>query len=277
MGWRKQVAPQLGGLTSKQVAEALRLVGSVGVQREPETRLERLAILKAQMEKLQRAGTNPYQSSFERFLRECVWTIDESRGGRVAKVPDWGFLTELCDLLVTERKLLLEKSRRVFASWTVCAFDLWIAGGGQDPRWPELMLGHSHRQVFIVARKFEKPGSDWFLQSRVKMIYDQFEARGCREKWPDFPHFHFKEGEATGTNGSHMTAVAQGADQLRGPGATFVHAEELSTWELAQPTLEGLLPTLLGGGHIAAITTACAATYAQKIRDGSLRSEGTYA
>ncbi len=256
MGWRSQRAPQMGGMGPKAVSEALKLVRPVGVYREPESALERLAILKAQMDRLTSKPSNAYQASFDRFLRECVWTIDESRGGRIAAVPDWDFLTEIEHLLLTERKLMLEKSRRVFASWTVCAFDLWIAGGGQDPRWPELMLGNSHRQGFIVARKFEKPGSDWFLQSRVKTIYDQFEARGCREKWPEFPYFHFKEGEATGSNGSHITAVAQGADQLRGPGATFVHAEEAAFWELAQPTMEGLLPTLLGGGHVAVVTTA---------------------
>src|SRR5436853_7051019 len=132
------------------------------------------------------------------------------------------------------------------------------------------MMGDSHRQVFIVARKFEKPGSDWFLQSRVKFICEQFELRGCRKLWPEFPEFQFKEGEATFSNHSHITAVAQGADQLRGPGSTFVHCEEGAFWELAQPTMEGLLPSLMGGGHVCLVTTAQAATYAARIRNDAL-------
>jgi hypothetical protein len=272
----KPRAPRVGQASSAVLAEALRLVGPVGHHPEPETRLQRLAIMRAQIEKLTKAAENPYQRSFELFLRELVWTTDEARGGRISQTPDWPFLSEVCDLLLTERKVMFEKSRRVFASWTVCAFDLWLAGGGQDPRWPELMLGNSHRQIFIVARKFEKPGSDWFLQSRVKTIYDQFELHGGREKWPEFPRFYFKEGEATATNGSHITAVAQGADQLRGPGATFAHCEEVAFWELAQPTMEGMLPTLLGGGHVAVVTTAQAATYAQKIRDGTLKGTSVH-
>lgn len=259
------------------VAEALKLTGPVARVREPESPLEKLQILLRQKQRLEKSGTNPYQNDFRLFLRDCVWTTDESRGGRIAKAPDWPFLEEVCELLLTEKKLFFEKSRRVFASWTVCAFDVWLAAGGQDPRWPELMLGHSHRQIFIVARKFEKPGSDWFLQSRVKLICEQFELHGCHELWPEFPLFSFKEGEATFSNGSHITAVAQGADQLRGPGATFVHCEEVSFWEMAQPTMEGLLPTLLGGGHVAIVTTAQATTYAQKIREGKLKPDSLYA
>jgi hypothetical protein len=268
-------APRVGEIPGPVIAEALRLVGPVGAGREAETRLERLAMVREQLERLQDAAQNPYQRNFEHFLRELVWTTDEARGGRVARVPEWDFLSEIDELLITRRKLLIEKSRRVFASWTVCAFDLWLAAGGQDPRWPELMLGNSHRQIFIVARKFEKPGSDWFLQSRVRTIYDQFELHGGRDHWPEFPKFAFKEGEATGSNGSHITAVAQGANQLRGPGATFVHCEEAAFWELAQPTMEGLLPTLLGGGHVVVVTTAQAGTYAQQIRDGTLNSKAS--
>lgn len=275
--WRASQPPPLPGLSGAEITEALKLVGPVGITKDPESALEKLALLQRRLQKLTRAGTNPYQRSFEKFLRECVWTTDESRAGQIAPCPNWPFLTEVSDLLVEEEKLFFQKSRRVFASWTVCAFDVWLAAGGQDRRWPELMLGNSHRQIFIVARKFEKPGSDWFLQSRVKLICDQFLLHGGREKWPEFPEYYFKEGEGTFSNGSHITAVAQGADQLRGPGATFVHAEEMSTWEMAQETMEGLLPTLLGGGHVAVVTTARAATYAKRIRDGTLKGDAAYA
>jgi hypothetical protein len=271
------------------VIAALRLIGPVAPHESSHTVRDKAALLLNRKRRLRAVSENPYQNNFRLFLRDCVWTTDEARGGRVAPAPDWLFLDDVCDMLITEKKLFIEKSRRVFASWTVCAFDVWLAAGGQDPRWkgkktdehpegePSLMRGNSHRQIFIVARKFEKPGSDWFLQSRVKFICEQFELHGCHEMWPAFPRFQFKEGEATFSNGSTITAVAQGADQLRGPTSTFVHCEETAFWEMAQPTMEGLLPSLLGGGHVAIVTTAQAATYAQKIRDGKLKPDSLYA
>lgn len=271
-------------INKNDLAAALKLVGPVGALKDPDTPLERMAMVLDRLGTLAAASDNPHQTDFKMFLRDCVWTTDEARGGRVAQAPQWPHIPRVADLLVTERLLFLEKSRRVWASWEVCAFDVWLAAGGQDPRWlgakspefplgePSLMMGNGYRQVYVVARKFEKPGSDWFLQSRIKFICEEFERRGGRKLWPDFPQFAFKEGEATFSNGSHITAVAQGADQLRGPGATFVHCEEGAFWELAQPTMEGLLPTTKDGGHVCLVTTAQAGTYCKKIRDGELKS-----
>lgn len=236
-----------------------------------ESPLEKLQALEDYIRELEEPVKNPLQTNFGEFLKHC-WTKDEARGGNVAKIPDWPLLTNLAEDLVQCPKLFIEKSRRVLASWTVCCFDIWIAAGGQDPRWPVLMNATGNRQVFLAARQFDQ--ANWFLFERVKFIVDESLKRGLRKEWPDFPSFRWKEGLAQLSNGSRISAVAQGADQLRGPGATLHHWEEIAFWEQAKQTVEGSLPTIRGGGHIIAITTPNAASYAVRIVKGSIRNGG---
>lgn len=247
-----------------------------GVHVEPEGRAQRLTALFQRARALKQGSKNPYKTSFRNFLRDCCWTKDEARGGKCAQVPDWPLFDDLCDYYIEQPLLMLEKSRRVLASWITCCFDLWVAGGGQDPRWPVLLNADGNRQVIVASRKFDGlQGSAWFLRSRVKFIYDRFEKDAkLWEKWPDFPRIRWIEGRGICSNGSEITAVAQGADQLRGPGATLIHLEELAFWEQAQTSVEGALPVVRGGGHVIAITTPNSASYAKRIRDGKLRDGG---
>lgn len=261
------------GLTTDQGKDISRMVGKPMVVGEDpaETFAWKIALLSQRVVELSKpAPLNPYQSDFYKFLSELVYTMDEAAGGRVEKAPDWPFLKELSDHLITCERLFIEKSRRVFASWAVCAFDVWVAAGGQDPRWPALMNATGHRQVFIVSRKYED--SCKFLKRRVKFIVDQFQERGFHEFWPDFPDWEWKENEGAASNGSLITAVAQGSDQLRGSGSTVVHIEEFSFFEMARATVESLLPTIQGGGHCCIVTTPNSSSYARDIRDGILKS-----
>lgn len=213
---------------------------------------------------------NPYQRSFLRFWSELVWTVDEARAGQVRKAPDWPMFRDLEEDLLTENRLLLDKSRRVMASWFVCAFDIWLMAGGQDPRWPALMLSTQNRQVVLASRK-EKgfQGSGWFIAKRVQFIAEELERRGIREVWPDWPTWEWKWCEGENSIGGKINGVPQGADQCRGPGALFLHFEEVAAWEQAQASIESATMTLLGsegiGGHIACITTAKVGTYAADI------------
>lgn len=211
--------------------------------------------------------TNPYQRSFLRFWNDLVYTKDEARGGEVRKAPAWPMFRDIEEDLLTENRLLLDKSRRVMASWFVCAFDIWLMAGGQDPRWPALMLSTQNRQVVLASRK-EKgfQGSAWFIESRVKFVAEELERRGIREVWPGWPTWKWTYTEGENSMGGKINGVPQGADQCRGPGALFLHFEEVSSWEQAQPSIESATMTLLGsdgiGGHICCITTAKVGTYA---------------
>lgn len=240
------------------------------IRPEADNPLAQIAVLARHIEQLTAPPPkNLYQSDFHAFLTTLCYTKDEAAGGQVAKMPDYPYFQDLCDALVECHPLLIEKARRVLASWVVCGFDLWIVGGGQDPRWPALMKSTENRKVVVASQKLEgEAGSAWFISERIKFIYDEFETRGFREKyWPEFPKIDWKFGKATATNGGIITAIAQGADQARGIGATFMHVEELASWQMARESINVMLPTLRGkqegeGGKLCAITTAKSNCYA---------------
>lgn len=241
------------------------VLGTSRLTREPAPAQRLAAALKGT-----EARKNVYATDFYRFLTELCWTRDEAAGGRVARIPDWPYLEEMADRLLDSDKLIIEKSRRVLASWCVAAYDCWLLGGGQNPRWPALMNATGNRHIFVVARKFES--SCYFLEQRIRFIIDQFEVQGGRALWPEFPQVQWKQGYGNASNGTVIQAVGQGSDQLRGAAATFVHIEEAAFMDQAKATFEGLLPTLRGGGRVCAITTPNAGSYASLIVSGRLRA-----
>lgn len=235
------------------------------------------------------SADNPYKTSFYRFLRDCVWTVDEARAGVVRKWPSgygkdgrsWDNLwLDYEELLLTRRLLLFEKSRRVMASWTVCAFDVWLAAGGRDPRWqytdPDgevhqpLMQSDGNRVIVLAAQKAEGEfGSEWFIAKRVKGVLDGLEQRGdIRSKWPGWPEWSHKQGVLENSIGSRIVGVPQGSNQLRGGGITLIHAEEVAFWPQARAAIGGAIPTLSGVAHLVGLTTPQIGTYAEEIRDG---------
>lgn len=233
---------------------------------KPLTRAEKL--IQAVQKRREERAASVYQRDLWAFAGLC-YTKDEARS-RVAPMPRWDYLEEIGDAILTEPLLMIEKSRRVLASWYTCIVDVWVASGGIDPRWPSLMNGPGNRQVVIASRKLEGPqSSSWFLQNRVKFIVDQLEARGIRDHWPAFPEWEWSHAEARNSIGGKISAIAQGADQARGIAATLFHLEELAHLEQAQATVEAIIPTLFGqdttGGHLVALCTAKVGGYAADI------------
>jgi hypothetical protein len=223
---------------------------------------------------LARSTSNPYKQSFLRFLRDCIWTVDEAYAGEVRRWPfgeGWDeYWLDWEHALLTCSPLLIDKTRRTMASNVVCAFDLWLAAGGQDPRWPTLMRSDANRLILIQAKKLEgKVGSAEFVE-RIGAFCRNFEEKGGRNLWPDFPTVSLSFGKAHFSNGSHIEAVPQGADQIRGPGATLIHLEELGVMEQAEASIGAALPALSGLGHLVAVSTPNNASYAKKIRMGAL-------
>ena len=247
----------------------------VGVEEDaPTSPAERVALLLSRIKQLQADNRpNKYQCSFESFLFDLCQTKDEAAGGIVRHLPPDPYIYDLIDRYLRHPLILVEKSRRTRISWITCCYDVWIAAGGQDPRWTDarsgrqiLMGSTENRQVIIASRKLEDiQGSQWFLHNRIKFVVDTLFKNNVRDYWPTFPDWEWTAGEARTSNGSYINAIASGPDQARGAGCTLVHAEEIAFWPNARPSIEGMLPVLLGGGHLIAITTAQVGTYAHDI------------
>lgn len=238
-----------------------------------ETPAQRILALQERLRVVSRPPrpSNPWQGDYHKFATDWIWTKDEERAGQVAKLPDWPHFKDFADALITKELLLVEKSRRVMASWFVCGFDLWLAAGGQDERWPTLMRSTQNRSIVIAALKLKgKNGSHWFLHQRIKFIYNECIRRGIREVWPEFPTFRFTYDQAEGSNGSMISAIPQGEDQSRGGGETFIHDEEFAMWPQAQASLAVQIPCVKNGGHIALVTTPQVASFCAALRAGEL-------
>lgn len=277
----KSNAQTTGGL-KKSVEKAMEtMVGRpTGIEADmPLSPAERIALLMSRIEELKKDNRpNKFQCSFEAFLFELCQTKDEAAGGIVRALPPDPYIYELVDAYFRQPLILVEKARRTRISWITCAFDVWLAAGGQDERWVDprsgrkiLMGSTENRQIILASRKLEDiQGSQWFLHNRIKFIVDTLFKNDVREYWPNFPDWEWTAGEARTSNGSYINAIASGPDQARGAGCTFVHAEEIAFWPNARPSIEGMLPVLLGGGHLVAITTAQAGTYAHQIVSDNL-------
>jgi hypothetical protein len=233
------------------------------------------------------------QQSFYSFLR-CLKTVDKARGGQVRPWPfddntradpkgrswdaywrDWELALLQCP------RLLVDKNRRTMATNLMSAFDLWVASGGQDARWEALMLSVRNRHVLIQGRKAEGPGGSEEFLGRVAELY-QASLPSIKAEWVDFPVWQFNVKSATNSWGGKIDAVPQGADQVRGPGPTLIHDEEVSAWEQAQASIETAMASLAAdnpeggtiGGHLVAVCTPSNPSYPKSIREGKVQSRG---
>ncbi len=262
-------------LHATQEAAIARLTGQpIRPAYKKETPEEQFAILMQHYRDRLRAEANPWQHSFTRFRTELCWTKDEAGGGKVQLIPDWPYLRHVDDMLVERTPLLITKSRRTLITWTGCAFLLWIAAGGQDPRWPQLMNATGNRKCILAAQKFRgENGSSEILNERIGFLVKQFEENGGREKWPNFPQFVWTRERARLSNGTVIAAVPQGENQLRGSGVTIILADELGAWEEARASVCSALQTCRGGGHLVAISTAAYPSFAAQIVSGEVRGK----
>lgn len=226
------------------------------------------------------APPSPYAGSFFLFLRDCVWTIDKARAGEERPWPCDGaweaYWRDWEEALLCGGPLLVDKTRRTMASNVICAFDLWIASGGTDARWPSLLRSQKNRSVLIQAQKLGKSkhdeGCSSEFVSRIEAMVRVMEDHGLRERWPGFPTWTWGFGVGVNSLGGKILAVPEGPDQVRGPGTTLLHAEEVGAWEQAQATLEQALPALHPEGHVVAVTTPVVDSYVARIVGGEIQT-----
>lgn len=216
-------------------------------------RLQATARLKA----MQLANEKVFKQHPWPFLRDAIWTLDQITG-QTRKFPAEtvdptkgpcaicgksciNYLECLVNLWAVTPRLLIPKSRRMMASWTMLACHYWLA------RYRPGSL------VAIVSRKQGQTDSEGSneLVKRIKFMHDhlppevaplEMEYQTGRIK---FPTLH-----------SEILAIGQGADQLRQYTVTAILFDEFAFWEKAQETYGASLPTLEGGGRLTIISSA---------------------
>jgi hypothetical protein len=132
--------------------------------------------------------------SLYRFLRECVWTLNEADGGLIETIPDLPFLRYLAyrwwHCRRDAKELIIQKSRRIVVSWTLAGCETWAMGLAKQNF---VVTGlnydkaakHAWRYVFILTQLAKRrpevykgghEGTRWQLHGRRLRI-------GSVSKW----------------------------------------------------------------------------------------------
>lgn len=177
-------------------------------------------------------------NDFSYFLFTFCYTLDEHDSkAPVKRVPKKEYIEDLAELFVTEKLLLIEKSRQMMATWIVCAYALWVA------------MFHDGKRVFLQSKK-EKDANA--ILDRVKLIYDHL-PESMKLKYPTDPPAYCRM--KWGKRNSIIEAIPQGADQLRQYTASLIVSDEMAFQEQAEEAFIACKPSLTGGGQFIGIST----------------------
>jgi hypothetical protein len=184
------------------------------------------------------------------FCTTCVQTIDQVSGA-IRPFPKYDYLKILLHEWQQHKLLLVAKSRRMFASWTLIAAHYWLA------RYTP------HAKIAFMARKEgrnEAEGSAELVW-RAKFIHDHMPAalppleanyQFCRLTFP---------------NGSEIIGLGEGADQARQMTLTAVLGDEVAFWDDPLATYIALRPTIDGGGRITLVSSAAPGFFKALVHD----------
>ena len=143
------------------------------------------------------------------------------------------------------------KSRRMQATWTMCALDL------------HLPMITRHAPVFIISDDQSKSDK---LVARCLFIYNNLPPEFMK---PRIKVHIGQKGDPTRIDfietDSRIEALPEDPDKIRQEGAALLHIEEFQSWQWPEESYKSMLPTVQGGGRLAVIGTARAATLFQKL------------
>lgn len=178
------------------------------------------------------------------YLEKFVFTQDEHDVVHPIKpLPiHKQYLRELAMYFLTEKLLLVEKSRQMMVTWIMVACHLWDA------------QFHEGRRIFFQSKKEVDANH---LVDRAKVIYDSYPAPynyiiyskyGMRE-----PRAYLKM-EFPAMK-SIIQGVPQGADVIRQYTASRIFSDEMAFQEKAEEAFIAAKPALVGGGSFVGVST----------------------
>jgi hypothetical protein len=197
------------------------------------------------------------------FLTRCCYTTDEADSANPIKlIPDLPQIRFMHDQLLVEKAtpVFVGKCRRMVISWTATSLELYQAiyrdhsGIFVQSKMSDDSCELVHRHWFMLQHLPE----EWFPVISKSDIEIRFSSgltvkryRGAQDKTSAIVF----------SNGSSITAVAEGANKLRQYGTTWIRAEEISFWDAQEESYQAAQvccqppPGVEQGGQYLAITT----------------------
>jgi phage FluMu gp28-like protein len=178
------------------------------------------------------------------YLENLVFTLDEhDPNAPVKHLPmDKEYLRELAKLFLSEKLMLVEKSRQMLVTWVMIACHLWDA------------QFHMGRRIFFQSKKENDANA---LVDRAKHIYDSYpdyikpliEAQYPANKPMSYLKLEF------GKNKSLIQGTPQGADVIRQYTSSRIFSDEFAFQEKAEEAFIAAKPSLVGGGSFIGVST----------------------
>lgn len=184
---------------------------------------------------------------------DCVFTKDAvDQTNPIKRFPQhFEYLKVFTKVWMTESRVAVPKSRRMFMSWYCITLHLWDA------------LFHQGRNIGLVSKKEDDANE---LVQRCLFILQNIKE----EDWPKElrPKYESKFNLITFPQlNSTIQGFPQGADQLRQFTLSRIMADEMAFWEKAKEMYSSSMPTLEGGGAITAISSAAPGFFKQIVFD----------
>ena len=174
-----------------------------------------------------------YKNDLMSFLKELVYTLDEhDRVHPIKRLPmEKEYLQDMANLFLTEKLLILEKSRQMLVTWLMVACHLWD------------VMFHEGRRIFFQSKKEQAANN---LVDRAKFIYEHL-PDWLKQMYPANPPAYCKL--EFGKHNSIIQGIPQGAEQLRQYTASRIFSDEMPFQEKNEEAFIAAKPTLTGGGN----------------------------
>jgi phage FluMu gp28-like protein len=181
------------------------------------------------------------------FAKDCwrwccqqVITVDEAAEEGQARRRPWpahlNYVKELMQILKNERFVIVPKSRRMFITWTICAYLTHDTRYNADSA--NFILSETEQKAaFCIDKRC------YHMEQNLRHAEFRKEMNTLRTKTGligriTYPH-----------NGSYLWGLASTGDALRAYTATKVFVDEIEFIEQAPALTRGLIPLIEGGAQ----------------------------
>jgi len=213
----------------------------------------------------------------EEFAKDCwrwccqqVVTIDEAAEEGQKRRRRWPaqlkYVKELMQILKNEKFVIVPKSRRMFITWTICAYLT------HDTRY------NSDSANFILSETEQKAA--FCIDKRCYHIEQNLRHPEFRKEVKTLRTKTGLIGRMTYDNGSYLWGLASTGDALRAYTATKVFVDEIEFIEQAPALTRALVPLIEGGAQAIFASssngpTGIIAEYARNVRFHKWKDIGT--
>lgn len=195
------------------------------------------------------------------WFANCVFTQDVHDKTIPAKpFPSFKaapYIYRYIEVLASEDRVLVEKSRQLMWSWTTVAWFLWRAQFRKNEFVYFISQKQGKANKLISRAKFiynHQPFSRAALDTIHTVTYSQRDI-GTRSRIPFYPPRHEIKVKNLHHEQSVMEAFSEEADDIRMETASAVFFDEMAFMDAAEEACQAIMPTLGTTGQLVGVST----------------------